>query len=318
MIDIPKTNSLERIHVELTSRCNFKCVSCRHGHEVYGNDLGDAMCDMLIHELMPGIKEIELQGTGESLLNQNFEKIFEAANMKKTCRIILITNASMLTEEWIARFTRANMQLIISLDGTDVHEFKLHRPVGDFVQIMENMHKIRHIKANNINNYFSFVINMVITKYNYRSIKKMIDLAYVTGADFLFCSEVRPCMPNLSAWNILRLDNMAGRVAFNAYISECSCYAVEKKIGFYFNPYTENKHRKKSICPAPWRHIFIQSNGDVSPCCEINAGFGNINKNDFLEIWNGEQFNDFRNRMLLGDYDRHCAQCCLPWGLTGE
>ena len=66
----------ERLHLELTSRCNYKCITCKHGYVNYGEDLDDNILEIILNELMPHLKELELQGTGESLLSSRFMKVF--------------------------------------------------------------------------------------------------------------------------------------------------------------------------------------------------------------------------------------------------
>jgi wyosine [tRNA(Phe)-imidazoG37] synthetase (radical SAM superfamily) len=59
---------------------------------------------------------LELQGTGESLLNPRLEEIVETAT-GTVKEITLITNASLLNDANIRLFVRANVQLVVSLDG---------------------------------------------------------------------------------------------------------------------------------------------------------------------------------------------------------
>jgi MoaA/NifB/PqqE/SkfB family radical SAM enzyme len=316
MTTVPLLAYPERIHIELTGRCNFKCVICRHGYESYGEDLNEHLCRILMNELMPHAREVELQGTGESLLNPCFEKIFDAAAADKWRRINLITNASLLTPELMKRFVISNMQLVVSLDGTDKSEFKLQRPIGDFEAIISNLHTMREIRRN-MGHTFSCAINMVCTRFTRNSVHKMIDLASELNIDFLFVSEVRPCMPP-DNWENLRIDNLYDRPLFDVYIENCARYAMSKNIGFRFNPYRVNKNIKKKICAAPWKHIYLYSNGDVSSCCELNCRHGNLQTEQFTAVWNGSSLNDFRTNMLMGNFDLHCLNCCLPWGLTGE
>jgi MoaA/NifB/PqqE/SkfB family radical SAM enzyme len=315
-VNIPPLAYPERIHIELTSRCNFKCITCRHGYESYGEDLAENLCDVFVNELLPHAREIELQGTGESLLNTYFENIFEAAVADEWRRINLITNASLFTPELINRFVKSNLQLVISLDGSNKNEFKMQRPIGDFDAIINNFNMIRTMRKN-ANHAFSCVINMVCTRLTQNSVHKMIDLASELGVDFIFVSEVRPCMPDEN-WEKLRLDKIENRPAFDLYIEKCTHYAANKNIGFYFNPYSVNRIIKKKICAAPWKHIYLYSNGDVASCCEMNCKYGNLQTEQFVSIWNGNPLSVFRANMLMGEYDIHCLNCCLPWGLTYE
>ena len=307
----------ERLHVELTSRCNFKCITCRHGFESYGDDLSDEVCNTLINDIIPYLKVIELQGTGESLLYRNFQKVFSAAK-KNNCRIVLITNASLLNKALIQVFVESNMQLVISLDGANESTYKMHRPVGDFNNIITNLCKINEYRALIHNKDFSLVVNTVVTKWNYSKLNEMIDLASLHSIDYVFASEVRECMPDKNTWEKLRLDNCNNRDEIMKYISLAEQYAKKKEVGFCFNPLKVNSVKKKDICISPWKHLYLYANGDLSICCELNTRFGNINSSSIVNIWNGYGLNEFRNNMIMKDYDCHCLSCCLPWGIMNE
>lgn len=306
----------QRAHIELTSRCNFKCLTCKHGYTEYGEDLDDTICDELISNVIPNLKEIELQGTGEALLSKNFPKIFQAAVLNQQCRIILITNGALLTGELIEKMVLANMQLVVSLDGPDACTFAQHRPVGDFMTVIRNMKRIQELRLQRGNPKFSFVVNMVVTKWNYQKISSMIDLLSSIGVDYLFASEVRECMPDKQTWDKLRLDNIEDRESFSSLIESFAVKATKCGLGFKFNSLCQNKPLKKANCVSPWKHIFIYANGDISVCCELNNAFGNMSNNSLKEIWNSEKLNQFRNDMIFKNFDCHCLNCCLPWGLT--
>ena len=62
------------------------------------------------------------------------------------------------------------------------------------------------------------------------------------------------------------------------------------------------------FCSQPFYQIEIYENGDVFTCCPSFLDYfsiGNIYKNSFDEIWNGEKAQSFRKKMLSGD-----LSCC--------
>lgn len=305
----------ERMQLELTSKCNYKCITCKHGYVDYGVDINDGVLNNIIDDIMPYITELELQGTGESLLSPNFWKVFNRAQ-RSNCRVTLITNGSLLTDQMIDTFVRSNMQLVVSLDGTDSDEYGLHRPNGDFGRVIANLNLLSKHRNVNPNPTFSNVINMVVTQQNFRSIRNMVDIAYSYGVDFIYASEVRECMPDKRVWNNIRIDNVRDRELINGVMDDAKEYSKELGIGFKFNHYNRINQICRKTCVSPWRHLFVNANGDVSVCCELNRAFGNMHTDNFIDIWNSEKINEFRNDMILGNYNSHCLNCCLPWGLT--
>ena len=311
-------NRPKRLHVELTSRCNFKCLTCKHGFINFGNDMPDMVLKIVIEELLPYANEIEMQGTGESLLSPNFNQLFEAAKLYPQIKKILITNASLINEKLVNDFVLSNMELVVSLDGDSFDSYRLNRPIGDFDKIVGTLKRIGEKRKEIDNPNFSFAINMVATRENYRCIHGLIKLAKQIGVDFVSISEVRECMPDKDTWERLKLDHSAERKEFEEYLSKCVILSQLHGLGFSFNQYNKSNHIKKQICISPWQHVFIGANGDVKFCCEQNYVIGNLLHNSFNEIWNGKKAIEFRNSMLGEEYNFICRNCCLPWGITND
>lgn len=276
----------------------------------------ESVMRIIIDELLPFASEIEMQGTGESLLSPNFKKLFDAVSQYPMIKKILITNASLISERHIDEFVSSNMELIVSLDGADFNSYRLNRPVGNFDKIVNTLEMIGKKRKIIGSSRFSFIINMVATRENYRCIEDLILLAKSVGVDFLHISEVRECMPDKDTWDRLKLIQYDGRDEFEKYIVNCERIAKENGIGFSFNPYEKENQIKKKLCISPWQHIFIGAEGDVKFCCEQSYVIGNLSQNSFEEIWNGIKATDFRNKMMECEYHPICRNCCLPWGLT--
>ena len=307
-----------RAHIELTSKCNFKCKICNHSLYDYGEDISPHVISIIKKEVLPHLSQVELQGTGESLLSPFFYDVFLEAKKNKDLNILLITNGSLITKELAKEFVSSNMQLTLSLDGHNGEIFRYNRPVGDFNKIISNVLTIKEERSGGQNEHFSLCVNMVLTQYNYKYLKEMVLFVKGLGVDYLFVSEIRKCSISDKDWERLRLDNMLNRESLNNTLSECSKLASDIGLGFNFNPYKEDKKIKKKLCLSPWKHLFISAKGEVSFCCELNRYFGNLNFMSLGDILNSKEVNDFRNNMLMSDYDAKCRGCCLPWGITYE
>jgi MoaA/NifB/PqqE/SkfB family radical SAM enzyme len=269
---------------------------------------------MLIADVLPGLDVLELQGTGESLLSTRIKDFINAAIANNT-EGTLITNGSLLDDDIMRLLVMVGTQLVISLDGSNETLYAMHRPVGSFNKVIENIERLNRIRQSGTATGFSLVVNMVLTKLNRNDIPDMIDMLSKLKADYLFVSEVRKCMPDSAVWGNLNLLAESSSSEFNAMIEDCKLLAKKKGIGFGFNPNTKPGGIKKTICESPWKHVFVSANGDVSVCCELGMVFGNLYKQNLTEILNGESLLKFQSDMLNGNYDNHCLSCCLPWGL---
>lgn len=67
------------------------------------------------------------------------------------------------------------------------------------------------------------------------------------------------------------------------------------------------------FCRQPFYNVEIYEDGEVYTCCPPfiqNFSIGNILKQPFSEIWNGEKVRDFRKKILKGDLS-FCSDNCL-------
>ena len=67
--------------------------------------------------------------------------------------------------------------------------------------------------------------------------------------------------------------------------------------------------RNPSFCLAPWVHLHVLAEGQVTPCCESRQSLGNINSQNFDEIWNGAAMAAVRAQMLRGERVPGCQKC---------
>ena len=71
----------------------------------------------------------------------------------------------------------------------------------------------------------------------------------------------------------------------------------------------------KKACPYPFYSLVIKANGDVVACCvdwNKHTAVGNIHRERFSEIWNGERLRNFRRMHLEGR--RHENASCATAG----
>jgi len=65
-------------------------------------------------------------------------------------------------------------------------------------------------------------------------------------------------------------------------------------------------------CLAPWRNVAINPHGEViiSPLC-FAGSMGNVKKNSFSRIWNGDAFRRFRRKLKKVGIYPACSRCCM-------
>lgn len=75
----------------------------------------------------------------------------------------------------------------------------------------------------------------------------------------------------------------------------------------HYNLLTSSKH----FCMLPWLHLHGWTDGNAYPCCmaDMEIPVGNLRKNTFEEVWNGESMNQLRLNMLQDKPSDTCKKC---------
>ncbi len=66
-------------------------------------------------------------------------------------------------------------------------------------------------------------------------------------------------------------------------------------------------------CGNPWTHVHIKSDGLVYPCCFSDEVMGDLRKESFEGIWNGEKYQDLRESLRTGEYWETCRRSSCNW-----
>jgi radical SAM protein with 4Fe4S-binding SPASM domain len=78
-----------------------------------------------------------------------------------------------------------------------------------------------------------------------------------------------------------------------------------------------------SLCRRPWSLMYITANGRVLPCCIApfsmkgysSFTLGDATQNSLREIWNGPEYQRFREGLLTSAPPPACNNCGLRWSL---
>ena len=63
-------------------------------------------------------------------------------------------------------------------------------------------------------------------------------------------------------------------------------------------------------CQFPWREALVAQGGEVTPCCSPGRPvMGNAYEQDFMEIWNGPEYQRLRRGLWTGELTEYCRSC---------
>lgn len=59
-------------------------------------------------------------------------------------------------------------------------------------------------------------------------------------------------------------------------------------------------------CHFPWYYLLVDTDGDCRPCCWAGASYGNLNRQEFGEIWNSPKAVSMRQDFLMNHIPKAC------------
>ena len=174
------------IWIEPTTRCNTRCIHCRHYYETFGQDMPSSLYNKISEQAMDRAEIVDLIGYGEPLMAPSFESILEDCS-RRGIDVTTTTNGILLKKpELRERIVRAGIRLSLSLDGARAETFEFVRPYiswKDMVSVLEN---IRSRAAAHPDSGFRLRIVFVAMKRNIGDLPEMVRLAAKYGAGDVF------------------------------------------------------------------------------------------------------------------------------------
>ena len=330
------------IQIEHTKRCNLKCVMCAHGTSCPpGNEP-----DMTLDEFkacvdgphaLGNLTAVHIQGLGEPFLHRDFPAMVSHAK-QLGLRTHTITNMTVMNERLAEDIISSGLdQLAVSLDSPDSAVVAALRRGASFdvlERVIENLKMIRR-KQDEMNantpEIIVYAIAMKDTLPQLPQMKALLKGLQIRTLCFekLWASEISPeaLMPNgtrvidepLSTLSPQELEQAIA--AMNALGDEEFTVAPSHT----FDRYSAADRHQNGIftCHDLWEHPAIGANGIVTPCCFTVGGrgmdMGNLKRQPFQEIWNGQPFAALRRAHLLGSAPEICRTCphfvqlLTPW-----
>jgi len=241
--------TLEKVSIELLTKCNLKCKHCYLGEERDAHTItNDTFQNILEISKNKGAYRVALTG-GEPFLDKNiFKKIKIARNLD--FMVTLNTNGILLNEEKVVFLKKLKVaHITITLNGNKSQHETIYG-LGTYDKTIET---IALLKKHGI----STGLNCMVTKYNINYISKFkIQMQEEYGINIINLSQIYN-EGSAKLYNDLSLDE-----------AEIKRINISKKCD-------QNYHHGLS-CYAGLRSFFIHSNGDVTPCTELKFISGNL------------------------------------------
>ena len=291
---------LTNLHIEITSRCNERCIHCYIPHENKNSDIDpDLFYDILKQCKNMRLLHLALSG-GEPMLHRNF------CDFLRKCReydfsVNVLSNLTLLDDK-IIKEMKANpllgVQVSLYAMEPDIHE-NITRLKGSFEKTKNAILKL-------IENDIPLQISCSVLKQNkncYEDVIKWAERHNVhAGDDYAIIARYNHTINNLDCR--LSIDEAKEVISNKAssnekYLEQIGIEAEKKK----------NTTPSDVVCSVCNSSICIADNGNVYPC----AGWqdyivGNVKETSLNDIWNNSEKVQYLRSIRKYDFPK-CLQC---------
>jgi radical SAM protein with 4Fe4S-binding SPASM domain len=284
------------VHLDVTYRCNERCVHCYLDHEDHGEMTTMEIKDLLDELAGAGVFFLTLSG-GEILLRKDFFEILEYARELMFC-VKLKSNAIMIRQEEAQRIRSLgveSIQVSIYSHRPEVHD-AITKVKGS---LKRSLDAIRLLKSNGLKVIIANVL-MIQNRQDYPGVRA---LAAEIGVVCTLDPTITPKMDGDRSVLNLNVDRSALEQVFRdqslvGNVSEF-CATSSKPDG---------DELESLPCGAGHTSCYISPYGDVYPCVQFPLPSGNLRSERFLDIWrNSTQLNEVRS-IRLRDLTS-CSKC---------
>jgi radical SAM protein with 4Fe4S-binding SPASM domain len=289
------------VQLDLTYRCNERCVHCYLDHEDHGEMDTAEIKDLLDQLAAAGVFFLNLSG-GEIFMRQDFFEILEYAR-KLQFSVKLKTNAVMIRAakaKRIAELAVESVQISLYSHKADVHD-EITKLPGSFKRTMEGA---RLLKAHGVKVSFA----NVLMKHNADDYPEVQALAAELGVGYSVDATITPMMDGDRS--ILDLNVDAAKLG-NIFHDTSLTGGIESAAAFTAQPSgpmpMEDAYATLP-CSAGHTACYVSPYGEVYPCVQFPFLVGNIRQQKFIDIWrDSPQLQEVRS-ITVGDL-QGCSSC---------
>lgn len=332
------------IFLEVTYRCNLRCNFCQYLDIIKGEvkTVGPVK-EFTTEEIKKAIDEfprgrlITFSG-GETLVRRDFTEILSYAS--KTHRTHIISNGALINDEvarlyaelgprWIWKNGLVLME--VSLEGNEArHDAVVARP-GSWRRSVDGIRAMVAARRELKKTFPKYDVKLVVTQDTVHEMVDFMHLAHDLGVDLVnfMCehdlvghSATLISAPTESRINV---EQRKPEGVDPEFLREqlVKCYELEKPLGLqirttpanlpieeFVRHYTDDRYLdpKEYTCEGPWSRIQLTADGRYSPCYFLRTG--DSRQQTMEEVWNGEEFKQFRRDLKDAGIYAGCSGCC--------
>jgi radical SAM protein with 4Fe4S-binding SPASM domain len=240
----------------------------------------------------------------------------------------------LLTADRSDRLVRAGLAwLHISLDGARAETYEAIRGRGDFGQVVRNIKALVAVKRELRKASPRLQLNFVAMRRNVEELPELVRLVADWGLERLWVQNLSHTFDDTDASGAYGgIRRFAAREAlwsaddrelvsrtFAAARAKAERLGVPLRLPRFERAVHSSRPAGEPGCDWPWTSAYVTHDGKVQPCCMVmgsdRAALGDLGTSSFVEIWNGEQYQAFRQALKTDKPPTVCRGCSAYRGV---
>jgi MoaA/NifB/PqqE/SkfB family radical SAM enzyme len=321
------------LYLETTNRCNLLCTTCPRTFEELEppSDMNWQLFTSIVDQF-PKIERVVLHGVGEPMMVAELPKMVKYLK-ERGVYVLFNTNGTLMRERKSRELIEAGLdEMRISLDAAEPKAFEAVRGRDLFDRIVRNIKNFVALKKQMGAEKPRLSLWLTGLRETLEQLPAFMRLASEIGVPevhlqrlvYFESNQIGLARPESSLFE--RRDTEEGK-----YLLEAEKVAAE--LGVFFDasgaaePETSLRRMEGdtpwSLCRRPWSLMYFTAHGRALPCCIApfsmhgyeNFTLGDAKTTPLREIWNGEDYQSFREGLLSDNPPKACAGCGLRWSL---
>lgn len=292
--------------MQTTDACNLSCVFCQIPKEKKGSHMQRECFDSVVEEVFPALIEMHPSNIGEPLMWPLFGYMCERME-EYGVLLDLTTNGTLLSGKKLDSIERIARDVKISFDGAEKSTFESIRSGASFEKVCDNVQQLVDLIGHKHCRCIS--LQMTLMRSNFKELPELIRLADSLGANKVKAYHLFSFYPELDKESLM-LHMQDYEVILKQSIRIGKELDIELELAEPSIKEEDDFQLNSKICHLPWYESWIDIDGAVYPCHSNGSlDLGNIQKNKFINIWNGNFYRKIRRAIAIGNPIWNCSGC---------
>lgn len=324
------------LQIEPVGQCNLQCRMCpvtfRNDAPANGRPAFMRFDHFIaIMEQFPHLKELHLQGMGEPMMHpQLFEMVTYA--VRRGVTVTTNSNLTLMSERRAEQCVTSGLSVLhISFDGATAGTYEDIRQGAKFERVVENIHKLSRAKIRLVRDTPLLRLVVVVMRRNLEELPDLVRLAHQWSIPSVFVQHLsqefgessalpryEPVQAFVQKETLMGEDTDRIERYFQAARSAAAELAVELRLPRVRQISGARRRAARHACDWPWSGAYVTYQGYAIPCCMIatpdRLHMGNMIEQGVETIWNGSQYQAFRDQLDSDDPSELCRSCSVYQG----